>query len=73
MQESTHVVVTSMMYENSTMTMLIEKYFLINESIMRQTAYLESTLKEKEKQPDDRVKELMKEIESMKQEDNLES
>ena len=56
------------------MTMLIEKYFLINESIMRQTAHLESTLKEKEKQRDDRIKELMKEIESIKQEgDNLES
>ena len=56
------------------MTMLIEKYFSINESIMRQTEHLESTLKEKEKQRDDRIKELMKEIESIKQEgDDLES
>ena len=71
--QSTHVVVSGMMYEDSTMTMLIEKYFLINESIMRQTAHLESTLKEKEKQCDDRIKELMREIESIKQEENLKS
>lgn len=51
------------------MTMLIEKYFFyINKSIMRQIAHLESTLKKKKNNCDE-ITELMKEIESIRQEE----
>ena len=51
------------------MTMLIEKYFFyINKSIMRQIAHLESTLKKKKNNCDE-ITELMKEIESTRQEE----
>ena len=73
LQDSVREVVPGVLPENNNITVLIQQYFIIKENITRLTTQLEWTLKE-EKEHNDKIEELKKEIESLKQEgDSLEN